>query len=416
MKRINPITSLLPFWLFAFFFKFGAGLHYTLLPILGERILPIWIVGIIIGASSFVQLAMDVPAGFALDRWGYTRLLRIATFVFIIGGFVLLLWNLSVPVFLITVILGLVGWLFFSPGVDAYTLAYADEGEGGRYMGINHAFCSLGIVFAAMVTSIVFSNSSKIMGFIIASILVCALIAILVTRKENTSVHTRRHFRQSYYIRRHFLTKTLAALKRLNPASTLLAIQNLSGSIFYAMIWFTIPLVLANNKGSGILGVGLSVFDLAIVVLGAFLGRLADRSQKKSFILAGLLIFSVAGALIGFNLNVFFLVLGFIATSGDEMSSASLWSWLERLDKDHGEDGLVNGVIMLFGDLGWMLGPILAGLLFDSIGPSLTIVAGAVPIIVTWFVALFFLRGRSFPTLESIYSSPYKPILHRHKR
>ena len=60
MKQI--FWKFFPFWIFLIFFKFGGGLHYSLLSQLGEKFLPLWLVGILIGGSSFVQLLLDVPA------------------------------------------------------------------------------------------------------------------------------------------------------------------------------------------------------------------------------------------------------------------------------------------------------------------------------------------------------------------
>src|SRR5258708_1881412 len=110
--RKNPLITLLPFWLFVFLFKFSAGLHYTLLPILGERVMPIWTVGLVMGASSLLQLCFDVPAGFLLDRFGYVRVMRISTSIFLAGA-VVLMFHFSIYVYLATVFLGFIGWLFY---------------------------------------------------------------------------------------------------------------------------------------------------------------------------------------------------------------------------------------------------------------------------------------------------------------
>src|SRR4051812_16057406 len=84
-KKDAPRPSLVPFWLHSFLFKYGAGLHYTLLSVLGSQVLPLWIVGVLMGAEAFFQLVLDVPAGFALDRFGYVNLLRLGTVFFIIS-------------------------------------------------------------------------------------------------------------------------------------------------------------------------------------------------------------------------------------------------------------------------------------------------------------------------------------------
>src|SRR3989344_8657937 len=72
------------FWIFLLFFKFGGGLHYSLLSPLGERLMPLWIVGLIMSAASVLQLILDVPAGKMLDRFGYRKLIGLSVFMFMI--------------------------------------------------------------------------------------------------------------------------------------------------------------------------------------------------------------------------------------------------------------------------------------------------------------------------------------------
>jgi MFS family permease len=415
MKEKSPIIKLLPFWLFVFLFKFGAGLHYTLLSALGEKILPIWIVGLIIGAASLLQIIFDVPAGLLLDRFGYVRVMRVSTFIFLIGALVLC-FGLSLPTYLITIFLGFIGWLFFGPGSTAYTLVHAKSDEGGRYMGLQHAFTSLGIVCAAAALAFVINVTSQMIGTVVAVVLMGALAALFLARPDKASVHEVTHKWQAYHVRRQFLHKTILAVKRLNPASGMLALQNLVGSFFYAIIWFVVPLVIAHQASAGVLGVGLSMFDLAIVLLGAALGKLADRSNKKKLVFLGLFIFSAAGMFLGFNLNILFLFFGFLATTGDEMSTASLWSWFERLDKNHSQDGLVNGAITLFEDIGWTIGPVLAGFLYIAVGPSYTILVGAVPLVLVLLFAAVFLKKKTFPDDLLTNGPTAHPLRHRHKR
>ncbi|MCR4312201.1 MAG: MFS transporter, partial [Candidatus Uhrbacteria bacterium] len=158
----------------------------------------------------------------------------------------------------------------------------------------------------------------------------------------------------------------------------------------------------------------LGIFDLAVVLLGTTLGKLADRYNQKRLIFFGLLIFAVAGSLLGFALNIWFLVLGFIATAGHETSGVSLWAWLERLDKRHDKDGLVNGAIVLFEDLGWTIGPIVAGLLFVPIGASWTIAFCATPIIIVWLISAFSMHDFP-PSSASVFTPMDRPRQPRHK-
>ena len=98
--------------------------------------------------------------------------------------------------------------------------------------------------------------------------------------------------------------------------------------------------------------------------------RFAGRSKTQRRLFAGWL----------------FLLFGFLATSGEETAMLSLWSWLHALDHEHAHDGAVTSTISLFGDLGWAIGPIAAGILYGVIGPTWAIVISAFPILCTWVV------------------------------
>ena len=414
MKERGPIIRLLPFWLFVFLFKFGAGLHYTLLPVLGGRVMPIWAVGLVIGAASFLQLIFDVPAGVLLDRFGYVRILRIATEIFLVGALVLVL-GLSLPTFLITVFLGFLGWLFFGPGIAAYTLVNAEKGKGGRYMGLLHSFSSLGVVYATIGMVFITNQSYQLMGVVIALLLIASTAALLFTRSDKTSVKEVSYNWKNYHIKQNYFHQTIATIKYLNPAALMLAIQNFVSSLFYGIIWFTVPLVIAHQASSGVLGIGLGMFDLAIVVLGAVLGKYADRTDKKKMIFLGLFIFATSAVLLGFNLNILFILFGFLATAGDEMSLTSLWSWYERISKKHNEDGKVSGVITLFEDMGWTIGPIVAGFLYVLIGPSVTIIIAALPLVLFMLFSVIFLHGKTLPPGSLGGAVPDRPNRLRYK-
>jgi len=95
------------------------------------------------------------------------------------------------------------------------------------------------------------------------------------------------------------------------------------------------------------------------------------------------------------------------------MSSVSLWAWLDRLDKTHDQDGLLSGAIVLFEDLGWTIGPVVAGLLFMPAGTAWTITLCAAPIFVVWILSAFLLQNHSSnPNIETTLEIPRRA---RHK-
>ncbi len=414
--KLKYLWKYLPFWMFLMFFKFGACLHYNLLSPFGERVLPVWIVGLVIGAASLMQLLFDVPAGFILDKYGYKRFLKITTLIFMVSILVLL-WKLNLWTYLITVFLSCFGWLFFGPGANAYVISHAPKKQAGCFLSFRDMFESMGVVLSSAIFIFTLSLPVRMVGVVILTLLTATFIAINFAPEDVGLVHQKKKLKtQNYYIRRQYLIKVIKAISRLNPASVMLLLTGLTSSIFYALIWFVVPLMLAHNMVPGVMSWALGIFDLAIVLMGFILGKVADRVNKKKLVFIGLLMFSITGMILGFHFGIVFLLLGFLATTGDEMSTISLWLWLNTLDKNHDEDGLVSGVINLFQDLGWAIGPVMAGFLYSNIGPEWTIAAGGMLVFLVWIIYCLKLgKSHSYFSLSSEFVEN-KPHRFRHKR
>ncbi|MFA6898227.1 MAG: MFS transporter [Candidatus Paceibacterota bacterium] len=405
----------LPFWAFLVFFKFGGGLHYSLVSPLGEKLFPLWLVGLLMGGGSIVQLLLDVPAGHILDRYGYRRLLKLTTFVFLFAA-LCFTFGLTKTTYLLSLVISTFGWLFFGPGVNAYILSHAPKESAGRFISLRDVFGSVGIVLASAALPLVLLISSKGMGYLLFFLLFVSLIMLFFSPKDTVSVHSEIKIpTHHHYIRRHSLVTSLKAISRLNPASGLLLLLNLTGSIFYGAIWFTVPLVMAGQADNGLLGIGLGMFDFSIVLLGFLLGNLADKANRRSLVFFGLMIFSIAAMFLGFNFGWLFLLFGFLATAGDEMAGISLWSWLHFLDRNHDNDGAISGVINLFNDFGWAIGPIMAGFLYSSIGATWTLALSAIPIFILWIIYQLLIHKHKVYSQVTASGVPVKPHRARHR-
>lgn len=389
---LSLFWKFMPFWIFLTFFKFGGGLHFSTLSPLGERLMPLWLVGCLIGGGSLIQLILDVPAGYLLDRFGYLKLLKVTTFTFLFAA-VCFMFGLTTTTYVLSLIMSTFGWLFFNPGLNAYVLSQAPKEHAGKFISLRDVFASCGIVLSSAILPFVLFLSPQFLGYVIFLLLCVALLTLFFSPKDQASVHAEMKLpTQHYYVRRHYLSTLFLTMKKLNPASTMLLLLNLAASTFYGIIWFVVPLVIVHQAEAGLLGIGLGVFDLSVVVLGFLIGNLADKINKRTLVFFGLLLFAVAGIMLGFNFGWLFILFGFLATTGDEIAGVSLWSWLHSLDKNHAQDGTVAGVINLFDDLGWAVGPIAAGILYGLIGPTWTIVWGALPIFAVWLIYQFMMH------------------------
>jgi len=406
----------LPFWIFLILFKFAACIHFNLMSPYGEMIFPLWFVGLVIGGASLIQLIFDVPAGLILDKYGYRKFLAITVVLFILAA-ILLLFGLNKFTYLMTLFMASFGWLFFGPGVNAYVLTHASKDNAGRFLSLRDIFESIGVVLSSVLLVLTLSMPTKFVGVLIIIIFVFSLIVLFLSPKDIENVNTEKKVStHNFYIKRVFLHKIIKSIIGLNPASLILMITGLSSSIFYAIVWFVVPLIIASNKDDVFMGVSLATFDLAVLLLGFVLGKMVDKFNKKLLVFFGLLLFSVTGMLLGFNYGILFVLIGFIATIGDEMASLSLWSWLNVLDKDHDSDGTISGVINLFQDLGWAIGPIIAGILYTKIGPEMTIAVGGGLIFVSWLLYSIKFSGVHVEVDVDWSLIPQKPHKFRHKR
>ncbi len=402
----------LPLWLYIVLFKSGGSLYYTSLPTLGETVLPLWVVGLLIGAASLLQLILDVPAGLCLDRYGYVRLLRLNSFLLSLGGVVLFFFGLQTWTYLIFVFMSGLGWLFFGPGVDAYALMMSPKGHAGRFMSIRRLMSSLGTTIAALLFTVLLPFPTETLAFVIMALLLLDTGVSFFLKQERTSVHAEQKIEtHHYYVRRQLLKDIISAIRRLNPASGMLAFSGFAAATFYGIVWFALPLYLTDLVDAGPLQFGLAIFDLTVIVCGSFIGRLADTKYKRLYVFLGLCLFAVFSTLTGHFLNGWFLVFGFIASVGDELSCVSLWAWMNHLNRDHAHDGLVASVIAFFQDLGWIIGPVVAGFAYVRLGPSWTICLGASFVVLGWVISAIVLRRH----ISSIFHSPL-PLSQRPNR
>ena len=414
MPAKNNLIKFLPFWIFLVFFKTGGGIHFILSAPLGEKLFPLWFVGLFVGAISAIQVFLDVPAGFLLDKFGYRRLLKVGTAFFLIAA-TLLTFELTQITYLLSFVIAAFGWLFYGPGVNAYILSHTTKNHAGRFVAFRDVFGAIGSMLSCVLLVFILLLPSQQIGLLLVILLSISLVAICLSPKDHTSVHAEQKIEtHHHYIRRQYLGTLIKTIRLLNPASTMLLLLCLSGSIFYAVVWFVIPLVIAQQASTTFLGVGLGIFDFAIVLLGFLFGNLADRVNKRRMMFLGLMIFSASSLLIGFHLGWPFLLFGFLSSSGDEMAAVSLWSWLYALDKKHAHDGAVSGVLYLFQDFGWVIGPIVAGVAFSLVGAGWTIAIGALPILLTWLIAYILVPKNPCANLPAG-TVPRKPLRCPHK-
>jgi len=94
---------------------------------------------------------------------------------------------------------------------------------------------------------------------------------------------------------------------------------------------------------------------------------------------------------------LFFISLAFIATVLLDISGPSIDSMLAVIDKNHDKDGTVYGFMGILTDLGFIVGPIVGGLAYDSFGLQGVFIFLAGLMFVNWIAAKILLRNFKEP-------------------
>ncbi|MEV0982926.1 MFS transporter [Brevibacterium sp. NPDC049920] len=125
------------------------------------------------------------------------------------------------------------------------------------------------------------------------------------------------------------------------------------------------------GAGAGVSGLALTVFALGNTVAVAAVGRWADRLGRRPFILTGLLIMGVSTIALGFSGSVaVFFVLSAIAGIGAGLLNPSQQAVVADVVGPHRAGGVVLSRYQMAMDTGAIFGPIIAGLLAESLGYS----------------------------------------------
>ena len=152
---------------------------------------------------------------------------------------------------------------------------------------------------------------------------------------------------------------------------------------------------------SGIwLGLAFSGFALSQIPLMPIVGRLSDRFGKRTFLWLGLLIYAIAAVgyfwAPGYKELVFFRI---ISGAGTAMVIPTAYAYVGEL-APRGHEGRYMGLFNIAMIAGFGIGPMLGGIIHDSLGMDATFVSMGVLSIIGFFIALFFLPVRNPAPVE----------------
>ncbi|MCC3271167.1 MFS transporter [Arthrobacter zhangbolii] len=127
----------------------------------------------------------------------------------------------------------------------------------------------------------------------------------------------------------------------------------------------------ALSAGPEVAGISLTAFAVGTAVVLTFSGRLADSWGRRPLLLIGLAVNAVATAMIGFSSSVTeFLIISVIAGMGTGLLNPAQQAAVGDIIGNGRSGGKVLATFQMASDTGAIAGPVLAGMLADSLGYS----------------------------------------------
>ncbi|MCK1803039.1 MFS transporter [Brevibacterium sp. R8603A2] len=143
------------------------------------------------------------------------------------------------------------------------------------------------------------------------------------------------------------------------------------------------------GAGAAVSGLALTVFALGNTFAVAAVGRWADRLGRRPFILTGLLILGISTLALGFSASItMFFVLSVIAGIGAGLLNPSQQAAVADVVGNHRAGGIVLSRYQMAIDTGAIFGPIIAGVLAESMGYSAAFIASGVVVLIAFAVWL----------------------------
>lgn len=338
-------------------------------------------VGVLVASFAVTRLAFDLVAGPLVDRYGERMMLTVGM-AFLAGTTVLLA---RAPTFTWAVVFrgagGAGSALLFAALYSSY-LKIVPHDRLGRAFGIFYGMFNVGMIAGQSVGALIVGVSGSLTLPLYAYAAACVLAGVLFLSFAG-------QLPRSEIVDRVGL-RGLRTLVRERAFVTAI-VANLAGFWIIGGVWSTlIPLFGHDALGMSAAAIG-SVLSIAIaaefVTLYPF-GAVADRHGRRLLLIASLAAYAIAVVALGYattvlSFTLLLVVLGVASGAGSTAPTAIL---ADVTPKDF--SGTAVGAFRFFGDLGFVLGPALAGWAATAFGFRAAFALSALPLLFAFVLAV----------------------------
>lgn len=359
--------------LIIFLFCIGDGIFWYILPLFTEDIVGKFsLIGLLLATPTIVSLLADVPMGKLSDKIGSKPLIVAAL------GMVILVMFAYTAIFNRYHLLLLLVWtgvIYTSiwVGSGAFVMKILNKKSRGTLYGIWDSVIGLGYAIGPLIAGFLYPVGTDNL-FIFVGIL-CFLSFIL-----STKLKSRNHLKTFRADAGDFFINEFHDFMKLGKLGLVTAFLMIIVSFWDALVWMMEPLY-AESLNVSVFegGLLLSLFVLPTALFELFGGNLSDRFGRRLPLVVGLATVSIGIILFVSSKGLPLMALGSVLASvGIGLVSPSLEAMVADLTP-HRKEGEFLGVFAWFSDIGYAVGPIVAGVLADiSVGLPFVVTAGLI--------------------------------------
>lgn len=362
-----------------FLYTFGWGVTSPIFSIYVNDVTgSAFLTGLILSITTMAGVFLNIPFGILEDRMNMKRILQAVLLAYAVLALLYPLATSLLPLLLLSVARGVASSFLWLTSW-AYVLSYADAGAKGKETGffsdMNDLASALSPVLGGFVALLSFVLPFYVLsGTSLAALAVVTLFLTEVPPRVAASFRTQaatlgRHVRDRRFLRTVFLIV-----------------------VFYALInvYYSFLALFLNEEGISVavIGVILTVALVPAVALEVPMGNLIDRHGIRKTLSAAVALTAATALLLPWSSDP--VAVAVIVTAFTVSYTIIFIALYSRMSDILREDKVaMTGAIATFKDLGYTLGPLLAGILMISLSmQTVFLVVGAA------FVALLPVASR----------------------
>lgn len=342
----------------------GSGAFEFVLPIFIEDLTKnIGLVGIFLAIPSIVAIATDIPIGGLTDKFGRKKLIVLSLFSLAIMGLIATqILPSSLVIFLI--IWGLFYTIFEVP-IIAYIMDISRKRTSSENFGIYFTFISIGFAIGPIIGGFLLIKGFNSIFYFYSIFCILAFLVASFFLKEIIRMPKPLGLSLRDLIQKDRLfIKEIIDFQRLKETGVFILYLSFLFAFWDGLIWMMTPLYTIKLLITPVMaGLILSSFVIPFILFQIIAGKIADKYGKKKILVLGLLTASVF--LIGFGMThnpILLILFAFLSATGFAFAGPPMDGILTDISTHYRKGGIV-GVWGVAEDLGYIFGPLVAGLI-----------------------------------------------------